>query len=143
MTDAIEAAARWEWMCGILTGEGCSDIAESFPEIRQLMDLVDENRRLKADLDMLIERHQRMVSRADYDADISALEAKVPVWILVDYLPESDQTVLICKPDSDNPVDVGFHDGEKWFDYNGAPLSGRDAVNYWMPLPEPKITESV
>jgi hypothetical protein len=54
MPDAIEAAARWEWMCGILDGERCSDFAESFPEIRQLLDLVDENKRFKAESDQIL-----------------------------------------------------------------------------------------
>ncbi len=48
MQDAIETASRWEWMRGILAGEGVSDFAESFPEIRQLIDLMDEAKRLRA-----------------------------------------------------------------------------------------------
>ena len=54
--DAIEAAARYEWMCGVLAGEGTSDFALSFPEIRQLADLFDEAERL---------RNQKQIDRDD------------------------------------------------------------------------------
>lgn len=104
---------------------------------------ITEIEQLEADINNLIEKQTRMVFRADYEADMEQMRSLVPVWTQSDMLPESDVTVLVCKPDSDNPVDVGFHDGEAWFDYNGAPLIGRDAVNYWMPLPEPKLPESV
>jgi hypothetical protein len=61
-------------------------------------------------------------------------------WIQSDVLPESEMTVLLYMPGSDNPVDVGFHDGERWLDYLGAPLFGRNTVTHWMSLPEPPST---
>jgi hypothetical protein len=52
-----------------------------------------------------------------------------------DELPESDLTVIIYMPGADNPVDVGFHDGESWCDYLGAELIGPNQVSHWMQLP--------
>ena len=86
---------------------------------------------------------ERLNAMVTYDCREPGVCPDLPAWIQADLLPESDTTVLMCMPDSDNPVGVGFHDGEKWFDYNGAPLIGNDAVNYWMMLPEPKVSESV
>lgn len=59
------------------------------------------------------------------------------IWISKEDLPDSEETVLLHCPLGDDPVRVGFHDGEEWCDYNGAPLIGRDAVSHWMPLPDP------
>lgn len=36
----IMIAARWEWMCNLLDGQEVSDFALSFPEVRQLADLI-------------------------------------------------------------------------------------------------------
>jgi hypothetical protein len=96
------------------------------------------------------ERLNHLANDADFEAATAGIilesirdgvfatsESQRPVFIQADILPESDMTVLICMPESDNPVSVGFHDGEAWFDYNGAPLTGRNAVNHWMMLPEP------
>ena len=38
-----EIAARWEWMCDLLEGKTVSEFALSFPEVRQLSDLVQQN----------------------------------------------------------------------------------------------------
>lgn len=120
MPDTIEAATRWEWMCGILAGEGASDFAQSFPEIRQLADLVEQNKLLWADIRLMKEKY-----------------ADTPCWVQADVLPDADKTVLCYMPDADDPISPGFTDGETWFDYNGGPLHGKDAVTHWMPLPDP------
>ena len=62
---------------------------------------------------------------------------QVVCWSPADILPDSDLTVMVHCPGGDDPVCPGFHDGEQWHDYNGAPLTGRDAVTHWMPFPEP------
>ena len=36
----IEIAARWEAVCDVLDGEDVSDFMMSFPEVRQVADLV-------------------------------------------------------------------------------------------------------
>jgi len=58
-------------------------------------------------------------------------------WVKADILPDSDLTVLVHMPGCDNPVAMGFHDGDFWFDDLGAPLRGRNAVTHWMMLPVP------
>ena len=58
-------------------------------------------------------------------------------WVdATEILPDADTTVLVYMPESDNPVDVGFYDGEFWFDYLGAALTGRNVVSHWMQLPD-------
>lgn len=48
-------------------------------------------------------------------------------------LPDSDLTVLIHSSASDEPVWMGYHDGETW-----RAISGEKAkVTHWAPLPEP------
>jgi len=37
-----EIAARWEWMCDLLEGKAVGEFALSFPEVRQLSDLVQQ-----------------------------------------------------------------------------------------------------
>jgi len=37
----IEIAARWEAICAILDGENVSDFMLSFPEVRQIADIVE------------------------------------------------------------------------------------------------------
>lgn len=51
-------------------------------------------------------------------------------------LPDDDITVLIAVKDSDEPVWVGYHDGEDgWCSASDAiPIDGM--VTHWMPLPE-------
>jgi hypothetical protein len=38
----VMIAARWEWMCDLLDGQEVSDFALSFPEVRQLADLIEQ-----------------------------------------------------------------------------------------------------
>ena len=44
MSDAklSEIAARWEWLCDLLEGKAVSEFARSFPEVRQLSDLLQQ-----------------------------------------------------------------------------------------------------
>jgi hypothetical protein len=37
---------------------------------------------------------------------------------VTDEMPDADQTVLVHCPDADEPVWLGFHDGECWRDAN-------------------------
>lgn len=47
-------------------------------------------------------------------------------------LPDSDQAVLVCAPTADEPVWLGYHDGEAWIDVNGETLP---PVTHWAHLP--------
>lgn len=51
-------------------------------------------------------------------------------------LPDSDTTVLIHCPISDDPVWMGYHDGETWRSVDGEALD-RDFVDHWAHLPDP------
>lgn len=58
-------------------------------------------------------------------------------WIPVEEsLPDSDTTVMIHCPISDDPVWIGYHDGQAWRDVDGGEL-GPDFVDHWADLPEP------
>jgi hypothetical protein len=52
-------------------------------------------------------------------------------------MPDSDQTVIVHSPGADEPVWLGFHDGETWRDVNTEQIN----VTHWLPLMEPP-TES-
>lgn len=54
-------------------------------------------------------------------------------------LPDSDTTVLIHCPISDDPVWLGYHDGNTWWrDVGGDSFSLPELfVDHWADLPEP------
>jgi len=61
-------------------------------------------------------------------------EALVLEWLSVDAeMPEFDLTVMVHHPDSDEPVWLGYHDGEDWRDVNGDIIQ----VSHWADMPEP------
>lgn len=47
-------------------------------------------------------------------------------------LPDSDQTVIVFSPKADEPVWLGFHDGETWRDIGAERLDG---VTHWAQMP--------
>ncbi len=51
-------------------------------------------------------------------------------------LPDSDQTVLVHCPISDDPVWLGYHDGETWRSIDGEALP-ENFVDHWAQLPDP------
>ena len=54
-------------------------------------------------------------------------------WVLVtEGLPDDDETVLLYAPEYDEPVWVGWRDGDEWRDMNGHPTDG---VAAWAPMP--------
>lgn len=48
-------------------------------------------------------------------------------------LPDDELTVLVATPDGNEPVFLGYKDGEIWRSVNGELIE----VSHWMPLPEP------
>lgn len=59
-----------------------------------------------------------------------------PTWTpCADALPDSDLTVIVHSPESDEPIWLGYHDGHEWIDVSGAPY--KEAVTHWMNFPEP------
>lgn len=56
-------------------------------------------------------------------------------WIEVtpQTLPDSDQTVMVHHPKNEEPVWMGYHDGECWRDIDGMTIR----VSHWAPLMEP------
>ncbi len=50
-------------------------------------------------------------------------------------LPDSDTTVLVHCPISDDPVWLGYHDGEHWRSIDGQTLDDK-FVDHWADLPE-------
>lgn len=55
-------------------------------------------------------------------------------------LPDSDTTVLIHVPGDDEPVWLGFHDGEMWRYVDGMPIPG---VTQWADIPTPQSFDLV
>lgn len=55
-------------------------------------------------------------------------------WIpIAEALPDDDLTVIVATPDSDEPVWIGYHDGEGWHFADSMPAH----VTHWRQLPEP------
>lgn len=62
---------------------------------------------------------------------------RVIIWKAVeDEMPDSDATVLIAC-ETDEPVWLGYHDGETWRTADGAAMN----VTHWAELPEPPVME--
>jgi hypothetical protein len=66
------------------------------------------------------------------------------LWTLVaDEKPDADTTVLMCRPDWIEPVELGSFDGEIWRDSRGRKFreAAADVEDqpplYWMHMPEP------
>ena len=68
-------------------------------------------------------------------------------WIAVgDRLPDADTTVLLCAPGSDEPVWLGYFDGNSWFEIGGAeygnPEELPDHVTAWAEMPRGVMRET-
>lgn len=50
--------------------------------------------------------------------------------------PDSDTTVMIHCPVGDDPVWMGYHDGETWRTIDDEPIDEK-LVDHWAHLPEP------
>lgn len=75
----------------------------------------------------LVAEHQ-----ATARTDQAALRSEVVVWTLVgDGLPDADLTVnIMLGEDSDEPIWLGYLDGEQWRDIEGMPVD----VIAWAPM---------
>lgn len=56
-------------------------------------------------------------------------------WKRTNILPDSDITVMVFHPDWDEPIWVGYHDGEEWLWVDGATCDPQPT--HWMDFPEP------
>jgi hypothetical protein len=52
-----------------------------------------------------------------------------------DQLPDSDTTVLIHRPDADEPVWMGYHDGDIWRTVDGGAIAPGQ-VRDWCDMPK-------
>lgn len=58
-------------------------------------------------------------------------------WVDVDHqLPDADETVMVFCPVSDDPVWLGYWDGETWRGVDGGEL-GEKFVSAWATMPDP------
>jgi len=55
-------------------------------------------------------------------------------------VPDADTTVLVCAPGADEPVWLGYYDGEDWYADTGAGYGNEDEiaaeVTAWAPIPK-------
>ena len=59
----------------------------------------------------------------------TALDIESIQWIAVtEKLPDSDTTVLVCAPGADEPVWLGYRDGDSWFADTGAEYGNEDEI---------------
>ena len=60
------------------------------------------------------------------------------VWRQPDIaMPDSDETVIVCAFDLDDPVWLGYHDGERWISVDGFPLGN---VTCWAHMPKGPVS---
>lgn len=59
----------------------------------------------------------------------------IVTWHTAENLPDADTTVLIHCPDLDEPVWLGYHDGETWRAVDGGKIT-KDGVQHWADMPE-------
>lgn len=62
-------------------------------------------------------------------------------WVDVkDALPDEVTTVLVCAPDSDEPIWLGYYDGVYWFSVDGPTYGDPDEIAAevvaWAPMPK-------
>jgi len=63
----------------------------------------------------------------------------VKTWFSVEMaMPDSDLTVMIHAPATENPIWIGYHDGECWREISGDAF-GEGEVTHWMDLPNPPL----
>jgi len=67
------------------------------------------------------------------------LDQETLVWYSADAPPDADTTVMVFAPGCDEPVWLGYFDGESWFEIGGAQYGNAeelaDAVTAWAPMP--------
>jgi Protein of unknown function (DUF551) len=58
-------------------------------------------------------------------------------------MPDSDTTIFVYAPGADEPVWLGYHDGEDWISVSGAIYSNDEeiahAVTHWAEMPRGPI----
>lgn len=54
-------------------------------------------------------------------------------WIPAEPLPDCDTTFLVAVRDGNEPVWLGYHDGETWRNVTGERID----VSHWRNLPDP------
>jgi hypothetical protein len=60
---------------------------------------------------------------------------------VADKMPDSDQTVLVQAPDVDEPIWLGFHDGELWVSVDLVPYEEGQVIA-WAELPRGKDNQA-
>ena len=133
MPDAIEAAARWEWMCGILAGEGCSDFAESFPEIRQLLELYEQTRWIPV-IDQMPEPGWMVLA---YYKNGNGMDRRIRAMYAAPKTLELSPEAEGGEYDEETDTywcDPGWYEAN---DHEECHWRVDEEVTHWMPLPEP------
>lgn len=54
-------------------------------------------------------------------------------YAVTDHLPDDEMTVLVFRPETSEPVWVGFRAGDQWRSVDGFPF---ESVTHWADLPE-------
>jgi hypothetical protein len=71
---------------------------------------------------------------------VSALDIESIHWISVEeQLPDAEITVLLYAPEADEPVWLGYYDGDSWYADTGAEYGNEDetaaSVTAWAEMP--------
>ncbi len=67
------------------------------------------------------------------------LDQETVTWYSADAPPDADTTVLVYAPGADEPIWLGYYDGESWFAVTGAEYSNPEElaehVTAWAQMP--------
>jgi hypothetical protein len=68
---------------------------------------------------------------------MTILDQETLTWYSADAPPDVDTTVMVFVPGSDEPVWLGYFDGEDWYAVGGELYEGtiEEKVTAWAPMP--------
>lgn len=61
-------------------------------------------------------------------------------WVSASTPPDDEQTVLIYAPQEDDPIWLGYHDGDAWREASGGQVS--TPVTHWAEMPKGPSTSA-
>ena len=89
-----------------------------------------DNRIDREPFDQYVERAEQILE------GVSPKDLSFVNWVGIDCgLPDSDTTVMVCIRGNDEPVWMGFHDGETWFSVDAITID----VTHQADLPAPVV----
>jgi hypothetical protein len=111
--------------CGVRSAEFVRVFGELLDEARLTLSSLRDSGSDLGELEALIERAERLVKAHGDDAAVK--------WVPIAQPPDEDLTVMVCNPDWDEPVWMGFLDVGVWRSVDASECY--PAPTHWAMLP--------